>query len=394
MIDFRYHLVSLISVFLALAVGIVLGAGPLRGPIGESLQTQVDSLRDDRDRLRLDLDAAGQDVEALDSYVAATAADLLDGTLTGAEVALVVGPGVEAATVDAVSGYLEDAGATTAGSLTLRDGALLTEGAEDLHSELLALDPSLSDEPGVALPAALSRAWGSSVTPGASLADGAATAEETADAESTDTGTDESAVEAPVTYDRDRAQQVLDLFADAGRAEDAQVADADAVLLLAPVAPRTEEAEPSPTTTAGTADSGDTESEEDTAATPSPAAPALDTGWADLTRGLGQAGNTALAGTTDNASSGALAEIRAENSPVVTVDGLERSAGPVLAVLGTSAAHTGTDRDYGFLDTADAVAPDTIALRTVVADQGAGTSGTEGSEGSGDAAGTDDEDEQ
>ena len=31
MIDFRYHLVSLVSVFLALAVGIVLGAGPLQG---------------------------------------------------------------------------------------------------------------------------------------------------------------------------------------------------------------------------------------------------------------------------------------------------------------------------------------------------------------------------
>ena len=35
MIDFRYHLVSLISVFLALAVGIVLGAGPLREHPGD-----------------------------------------------------------------------------------------------------------------------------------------------------------------------------------------------------------------------------------------------------------------------------------------------------------------------------------------------------------------------
>ena len=33
MIDFRYHLVSLVSVFIALAVGIVLGAGPLKDPI-------------------------------------------------------------------------------------------------------------------------------------------------------------------------------------------------------------------------------------------------------------------------------------------------------------------------------------------------------------------------
>ena len=29
-IDFRYHLVSVVSIFLALAVGIVLGAGPLQ----------------------------------------------------------------------------------------------------------------------------------------------------------------------------------------------------------------------------------------------------------------------------------------------------------------------------------------------------------------------------
>ena len=37
MIDFRYHLVSLVSVFLALAVGIVLGAGPLKDPISDGL---------------------------------------------------------------------------------------------------------------------------------------------------------------------------------------------------------------------------------------------------------------------------------------------------------------------------------------------------------------------
>ena len=33
----RYHLVSLVSVFLALAVGIALGAGPLKDPISEGL---------------------------------------------------------------------------------------------------------------------------------------------------------------------------------------------------------------------------------------------------------------------------------------------------------------------------------------------------------------------
>ncbi|MDU2059289.1 MAG: copper transporter, partial [Dermabacter sp.] len=37
MIDFRYHLVSLVAVFLALAIGIVLGAGPLRDGVGQTL---------------------------------------------------------------------------------------------------------------------------------------------------------------------------------------------------------------------------------------------------------------------------------------------------------------------------------------------------------------------
>jgi hypothetical protein len=39
MIDFRYHLVSLVAVFLALAVGIVLGTTALNGPLTRGLQS-------------------------------------------------------------------------------------------------------------------------------------------------------------------------------------------------------------------------------------------------------------------------------------------------------------------------------------------------------------------
>ena len=41
MIDFRYHLVSLIAVFLALAIGIVIGTTPLNGPVLDDLHGQV-----------------------------------------------------------------------------------------------------------------------------------------------------------------------------------------------------------------------------------------------------------------------------------------------------------------------------------------------------------------
>ena len=56
MIDFRYHIVSLISVFLALAVGIALGAGPLEETIGDTLTGQVEVLREEKDALRAELD--------------------------------------------------------------------------------------------------------------------------------------------------------------------------------------------------------------------------------------------------------------------------------------------------------------------------------------------------
>ena len=45
MIDFRYHIVSLVAVFLALGVGIVLGSGPLDEQIQGALQTQTNDLR-------------------------------------------------------------------------------------------------------------------------------------------------------------------------------------------------------------------------------------------------------------------------------------------------------------------------------------------------------------
>lgn len=93
MIDFRYHIVSLISVFLALAVGILLGAGPLQGSIGDQLTGQVNALRTEKDELRVELDAARAELAGSDAYVAASAPALLAGTLTDRRVAVVqLGP--------------------------------------------------------------------------------------------------------------------------------------------------------------------------------------------------------------------------------------------------------------------------------------------------------------
>jgi Mrp family chromosome partitioning ATPase len=94
-IDFRYHLVSLVSVFLALAVGIVLGAGPLKDTIGDTLTTQVEALRQDRDALRSQLNTSQAGVDHREEVLTEVTPTLLAGRLRGHSVVVVRLPGVD-----------------------------------------------------------------------------------------------------------------------------------------------------------------------------------------------------------------------------------------------------------------------------------------------------------
>jgi outer membrane murein-binding lipoprotein Lpp len=118
-IDFRYHLVSLISVFLALAVGIALGAGPLKESIGDTLTGQVDQLRSEKDQLRTELDASASDLAASEQYIAAAGPALVDGTLADRRVAVVALGTVDGDALTGVEEQLTAAGATLTARVTL-----------------------------------------------------------------------------------------------------------------------------------------------------------------------------------------------------------------------------------------------------------------------------------
>ncbi len=121
MIDFRYHLVSLISVFVALSIGIVLGAGPLKEAIGDQLTGQVESLRADKEDLRAQLDDATGAAAAQDAFVAETADDLLVGVLPGRQVAIVELGDVADEEIEAITAQLQAAGAGVGALVTLQD---------------------------------------------------------------------------------------------------------------------------------------------------------------------------------------------------------------------------------------------------------------------------------
>jgi hypothetical protein len=120
-IDFRYHLVSIVSIFMALAVGIVLGAGPLKGDIGAGLTQQVTALRTDKAQLRSDLDAAKRGTAARDTFNSVVAPVIMRDQLTGKTVALLVAPGADADLVKNTTASLVASGAKVGSTVTLTD---------------------------------------------------------------------------------------------------------------------------------------------------------------------------------------------------------------------------------------------------------------------------------
>lgn len=117
MISFRYHLVSVAAILIALAAGIVLGSGPL--------DEAGDSIRGD---------AAATADPALgsfeDGFAARTAGGLLKDKLNGQSVVIVTVPGASAGEVKAITSDLQQAGAEVSGEIELTSKLLDSAGRQ------------------------------------------------------------------------------------------------------------------------------------------------------------------------------------------------------------------------------------------------------------------------
>ena len=92
-IDFRYHLVSIVAVFLALAIGIVLGSTELQGPAYNFLNQTTSKLQSELDQVTNQRDAAQQEATEGEMYAEAVAPAVLHNLLTGHRLLIVTEPG-------------------------------------------------------------------------------------------------------------------------------------------------------------------------------------------------------------------------------------------------------------------------------------------------------------
>jgi hypothetical protein len=176
-IDFRYHLVSLIAVFLAVALGIVIGTTALNNPISADIEARVDQLEQDKRQLEDQTQALTEQVNSADAFEQAVAPALVDGSLDGSTVLLVAtSDEMTPELMEQVGGLVTEAGGSVSGVVRLQpefsdpatEGALLsyvtspglpagvqlpeTEDAGQLVGALLAQSLMIPNAPGAASP--------------------------------------------------------------------------------------------------------------------------------------------------------------------------------------------------------------------------------------------------
>jgi copper transport outer membrane protein MctB len=119
-IDFRYHLVSIIAIFLALAVGLVVGATTLTGPTETALRGAEQRISQRNTALERTNTALGNQLNAGQAFAQTNSGRIVAGLLTGQKVVLVVPPGTDSGMVSSVTSTLQQAGATVTGQLQLQ----------------------------------------------------------------------------------------------------------------------------------------------------------------------------------------------------------------------------------------------------------------------------------
>lgn len=110
MINLRYHIVSLVAVFLALGVGIIVGSTVIDQTLVERLQTQTDNLRDRQAQLRADNDALTKQLGYWEKFGHAVVPPLVEDKLAGNTATIVFQTGVDGRVVDEILEALAQAG--------------------------------------------------------------------------------------------------------------------------------------------------------------------------------------------------------------------------------------------------------------------------------------------
>ncbi len=132
MIDFRYLLIAIIAIFLALGIGIVMGSGLIGGEVVQGLRGQARDLFAENDDLRRQIIQLEDREEDNNTFLSAVEPLLVDGELIGEEIVVFEIEGTEGELFESLQQVVEEADGEIATRIEIRNRlALEEEGSVD-----------------------------------------------------------------------------------------------------------------------------------------------------------------------------------------------------------------------------------------------------------------------
>jgi hypothetical protein len=142
-VSFRFHLVSLVAVFLALGLGVLTGTTVLNRGIVAQLQRQTDALSSDLSGLRGDVARLRSESVAWAEFGERLLPSVLAGRLTAVEAIVVTQDGTDDESIAGVERALEEAGAEVLALLSVSERmALATEADREDLARIVGSDGS------------------------------------------------------------------------------------------------------------------------------------------------------------------------------------------------------------------------------------------------------------
>jgi hypothetical protein len=152
-IDFRYHLVSIVAVFLALAIGIVLGSTELQGNTIDVLRTSQNSLKNQLDQSNAERGVAQQQVANNQTFLTTAEPRLLANELPGDRIVLVTEPGASSTVISGVKQAALEGGATVTGQVAIQPKFNDLSGTTQSSLSQINSDLATADNTSLATPA-------------------------------------------------------------------------------------------------------------------------------------------------------------------------------------------------------------------------------------------------
>jgi hypothetical protein len=121
MVDFRYHLISLVAVFLALGLGILMGTVVLNDALVDSLKSDISDVRDTNESLEGEISRQDRRISAANAFADEAAPWLTAGALEARVIVLIQLEGTDGDTVGSVRDAVEDAGGEIPTTIVLSD---------------------------------------------------------------------------------------------------------------------------------------------------------------------------------------------------------------------------------------------------------------------------------